>query len=90
MPEIMTTFVIMTIQIDTTLGQIDDRDTGKRLIDCGRGYAQAMQFNSILDKILTTSQFYDSIQRDGTYKLSKKKQVILAGIIQDISKNVDN
>jgi hypothetical protein len=62
----------MKISLDTTWHLILDEDRNKTLLKLG-----LYDYESLLCKILNNTQLKNSMDNDGTYKLSKKAEKIL-------------
>lgn len=67
----------MKIEIDSTWGNIYDAESGRKLFHS----RYAIEFQSVLNKILTPSQLYKLADRDGIFTLSDKKTKIFKQII---------
>jgi len=69
----------MKIEIDSTWHYVFDVETEERLLSLN-----AYTFEALMQKILNKTQYAHSMDRDGTYTLSKKAEKIL---MEEIAKH---
>lgn len=77
----------MRIEIDSLLCIIIDADTDERIVKLSFKYG-ASNFQTILNAVLTKSQFAQQIEQDGVYAISEKRKTILLELADKYNSSV--